>query len=204
MTTCPVELRHHQHSRRRPRVARRRNVTVFGAKASIRCRSGSIRTAAGAQPDAADVIPAIQQQSQQVTAGQSAAAPTCWASFQLTLNVNGRLDDKDSSRTSSSRPAMAEMSPACATLGWSSSAPRPQPDVFAQQQAGDRHRRNPVARCQRARGRAGGTPEKMAALAKGFPQDIRYDTPFDTTKFVSDRSRRSARPSSRPACLCSS
>jgi len=28
--------------------------------------------------------------------------------------------------------------------------------------------------------------KKMAALAKGFPQDIKYDTPFDTTKFVSE------------------
>jgi HAE1 family hydrophobic/amphiphilic exporter-1 len=26
----------------------------------------------------------------------------------------------------------------------------------------------------------------MAALAKAFPQDIKYDTPFDTTKFVSE------------------
>ena len=27
--------------------------------------------------------------------------------------------------------------------------------------------------------------KKMAELAKAFPQDVRYDTPFDTTKFVS-------------------
>ncbi|MDO9060537.1 MAG: efflux RND transporter permease subunit, partial [Bradyrhizobium sp.] len=27
---------------------------------------------------------------------------------------------------------------------------------------------------------------KMAVLAKAFPQDIKYDTPFDTTKFVSE------------------
>ena len=27
---------------------------------------------------------------------------------------------------------------------------------------------------------------KMAALARGVPQDIKYDTPFDTTKFVSE------------------
>src|SRR5213075_1726447 len=28
--------------------------------------------------------------------------------------------------------------------------------------------------------------KKMAELAKGFPQDIKYDTPFDTTRFVSE------------------
>src|SRR5213075_211990 len=28
--------------------------------------------------------------------------------------------------------------------------------------------------------------KKMAELAKGFPQDIKYDTPFDTTKFVKE------------------
>jgi len=26
----------------------------------------------------------------------------------------------------------------------------------------------------------------MAVLAKAFPQDVKYDTPFDTTKFVSE------------------
>src|SRR5213078_3068640 len=28
--------------------------------------------------------------------------------------------------------------------------------------------------------------KKMAQLAKAFPQDIKYDTPFDTTKFVNE------------------
>jgi HAE1 family hydrophobic/amphiphilic exporter-1 len=27
---------------------------------------------------------------------------------------------------------------------------------------------------------------KMAELAKAFPQDIKYDTPFDTTRFVQE------------------
>src|SRR6059058_990840 len=43
-----------------------------------------------------DVISAIQQQSQQVTAGQIGMPPTPpGQAFQYTLNVNGRLDDKD-------------------------------------------------------------------------------------------------------------
>ncbi|MBN4678656.1 efflux RND transporter permease subunit, partial [Pandoraea nosoerga] len=41
-----------------------------------------------------DVIQAIQQQSQQVTAGQVGAPPAPQGqAFQYTLNVNGRLDD---------------------------------------------------------------------------------------------------------------
>src|SRR5206468_12402936 len=41
-----------------------------------------------------DVIQAIQQQSQQVTAGQVGAPPTPpGQAFQYTLNVSGRLDD---------------------------------------------------------------------------------------------------------------
>ena len=43
-----------------------------------------------------DVIQAIQQQSQQVTAGQVGAPPTpAGQAFQYTLNVNGRLDDAE-------------------------------------------------------------------------------------------------------------
>jgi HAE1 family hydrophobic/amphiphilic exporter-1 len=43
-----------------------------------------------------DVIQAIQQQSQQVSAGQVGAPPTPpGQAFQYTLNVNGRLDDTD-------------------------------------------------------------------------------------------------------------
>src|ERR1043165_5063792 len=42
-----------------------------------------------------DVVSSIQQQSQQVTAGQIGAPPTpAGQAFQYTLNVNGRLSDK--------------------------------------------------------------------------------------------------------------
>ena len=52
-------------------------------------------------------------------------------------------------------------------------------------QAGHRHRRVPVARRQRARGREGGREEDGSSWRAQFPQDVKYDTPFDTTKFVS-------------------
>jgi HAE1 family hydrophobic/amphiphilic exporter-1 len=51
-----------------------------------------------------DVISAIQQQSQQVAAGQVGMPPAPQGQdFQYTLNVNGRLDDAERVRRSSSR-----------------------------------------------------------------------------------------------------
>ena len=70
------------------------NVTVFGAgQYSMRVWLDPNKLQArGLMPQ--DVIQAIQQQSQQVTAGQVGAPPTPpGQAFQYTLNVNGRLDD---------------------------------------------------------------------------------------------------------------
>ena len=75
-----------------------------------------------------DVIGIIQQQSQEVTAGQVGAPPAPKGQdFQYTLNLKGRLDDPSSSRTSSSRstPPMADRSPGSATSAAPNSAPRP-------------------------------------------------------------------------------
>ena len=102
------------------------NVTVFGAgQYSMRVWLDPNKLQVrGLMPQ--DVIQAIQQQSQQVTAGQVGAPPTPpGQAFQFTLNVNGRLDDKSSSRTSSSRPATAATSRGCATSAGSNSARRP-------------------------------------------------------------------------------
>src|SRR3974390_2358728 len=70
------------------------NVTVFGAgQDSMRVWLDPNKLQArGLQPQ--DVIQAIQQQSQEVAAGQIGAPPTPpGQAFQYTLNVNGRLDD---------------------------------------------------------------------------------------------------------------
>src|SRR3979490_861145 len=70
------------------------NVTVFGAgQYSMRVWLDPNKLQVrGLMPQ--DVIQAIQQQSQQVTAGQVGAPPTpAEQAFQYTLNVNGRLDD---------------------------------------------------------------------------------------------------------------
>src|SRR5439155_11963047 len=70
------------------------NVTVFGAgQYSMRiCLDPNKLYARNLMPQ--DVISAIQQQSQQVTAGQVGAPPApAGQSFQYTLNVSGRLTD---------------------------------------------------------------------------------------------------------------
>ena len=70
------------------------NVTVFGAgQYSMRVWLDPNKLQVRAlMPQ--DVISAIQQQSQQVTAGQVGMPPTPpGQAFQYTLNVNGRLDD---------------------------------------------------------------------------------------------------------------
>src|SRR6187455_2567291 len=70
------------------------NVTVFGAgQYSMRVWLDPNKLQArGLMPQ--DVIQAIQQQSQQVTAGQVGAPPApAGQAFQYTLNVHGRLDD---------------------------------------------------------------------------------------------------------------
>src|ERR1700731_1818275 len=70
------------------------NVTVFGAgQYSMRIWLDPNKLQVrGLMPQ--DVIQAIQQQSQQVAAGQVGSPPTPpGQAFQYTLNVNGRLDD---------------------------------------------------------------------------------------------------------------
>src|SRR5690349_16778650 len=70
------------------------NVTVFGAgQYSMRVWLDPNKLQVrGLMPQ--DVVQSIQQQSQQVTAGQVGMPPTPpGQAFQITLNVNGRLDD---------------------------------------------------------------------------------------------------------------
>ncbi len=72
------------------------NVTVFGAgQYSMRLWLDPDKLQArGLMPQ--DVIQSVQQQSQQVTAGQVGAPPTpAGQAFQYTLNLNGRFDSAD-------------------------------------------------------------------------------------------------------------
>ena len=79
--------------RQRHRVRRRPVLDAHLARSRTRCRR------AGSTPQ--DVIQALQQQSEQVTAGQIGMPPApSGQSFQYTLNVAGRLSDAEpNSRT---------------------------------------------------------------------------------------------------------
>ena len=153
------------------------NVTVFGAgQYSMRVWLDPNKLyARGLMPQ--DVISAIQQQSQQVTAGQVGAPPApAGQAFQYTLNVSGRLDDTSEFenvivKTGDQRRRHAR---ARRRLGRTRRADL-QPGVLAQQQAGHRHRRIPVARRQRARGPAG-RREEDAGVGEGVSagRDLRH------------------------------
>jgi hydrophobic/amphiphilic exporter-1 (mainly G- bacteria), HAE1 family len=134
-----------------------------------------------------DVINAIQQQSQQVTAGQIGMPPTPpGQTFQLTLNVNGRLDDKDQFEDIIVKLGNSGDVTRVRDVGWVELGAQTYSQMFSlnnKPATGIGVFQSPGANALEVE-RA--VEKKMAALAKGFPQDIKYDTPFDTTKFVSE------------------
>ena len=133
-----------------------------------------------------DVIQAIQQQSQQVTAGQVGMPPTpAGQAFQYTLNVNGRLDDVAEFenmivKTGSNGDVTRVRDVGRVELGAQTYSQmfslnnRPATGIGVFQSPGAN-----ALEVEQA------VKKKMAELAGAFPQDIKYDVPFDTTKFVS-------------------
>jgi hydrophobic/amphiphilic exporter-1 (mainly G- bacteria), HAE1 family len=133
-----------------------------------------------------DVIQAIQQQSQQVTAGQVGAPPTpAGQAFQYTLNVNGRLDDPSQFeniivKTGSNGDVTRVRDIGSVDLGAQTYS-----QIFSlnkQPAVGIGVFQSPGANALEVE-RAVET--KMAELSRAFPEGIKYQTPFDTTKFVS-------------------
>ncbi|MEA2837010.1 MAG: hydrophobic/amphiphilic exporter (mainly bacteria), family [Bradyrhizobium sp.] len=162
------------------------NVTVFGAgQYSMRVWLDPNKLQVrGLMPQ--DVIQAIQQQSQQVTAGQVGAPPTPpGQAFQYTLNVNGRLDDKAQFEDIIIKTGNSGDVTRVRDVGWVELGAQTYSQVFSLNKrpaAGIGVFQTPGANAlevQKA------VERKMAELARAFPQDIKYDTPFDTTKFVS-------------------
>src|SRR6202795_579966 len=133
-----------------------------------------------------DVISAIQQQSQQVTAGQVGAPPTpAGQAFQYTLNVNGRLDDTSEVanvivKTGNNGDVTRGRDVGSVELGAQTYSQifslnsKPATGIGVFQSPGAN-----ALEVEKA------VENKMVALAAQFPIDIKYDTPFDTTKFVS-------------------
>jgi HAE1 family hydrophobic/amphiphilic exporter-1 len=162
------------------------NVTVFGAgQYSMRVWLDPNKLQVrGLMPQ--DVIQAIQQQSQQVTAGQVGAPPTpSGQAFQYTLNVNGRLDDKAQFEDIIVKTGNSGDVTRVRDVGWVELGAQTYSQVFSLNKrpaAGIGVFQSPGANALEVEK---AVEKKMAELARAFPQDIKYDTPFDTTKFVS-------------------
>src|SRR6202789_708661 len=162
------------------------NVTVFGAgQYSMRVWLDPNKLQVrGLMPQ--DVIQAIQQQSQQVTAGQVGMPPTPpGQAFQYTLNVNGRLDDASPFediivKTGGNGVDVTRVR----DVGRVELGAQTYSQVFSLNKkpaTGIGVFQSPGANAldvEKA------IQKKMAELATQFPQDVKYDTPFDTTKFV--------------------
>jgi HAE1 family hydrophobic/amphiphilic exporter-1 len=163
------------------------NVTVFGAgQYSMRVWLDPKRLQARSlMPQ--DVITAIQQQSQQVTAGQVGMPPAPpGQAFQYTLNVQGRLDDKDEFDNIIVKTGNNGDVTRVRDVGWVELGAQTYSQMFSLNQkpaTGIGVFQSPGANALEVEQ---AVQKKMATLAKGFPQDIKYDTPFDTTKFVSE------------------
>ena len=161
------------------------NVTVFGAgQYSMRVWLDPNKLQARALVPQ-DVIQAIQQQSQQVTAGQVGAPPTPpGQAFQYTLNVAGRLGDASQFediivKTGNNGDVTRVRDVGSVELGAQSYS-----QIFSlghQPAAGIGVFQSPGANALQVEQ---AVEQRMAELAKSFPQGVKYDTPFDTTKFV--------------------
>jgi hydrophobic/amphiphilic exporter-1 (mainly G- bacteria), HAE1 family len=161
------------------------NVTVFGAgQYSMRIWLDPNKLQArGLMPQ--DVIQSIQQQSQQVAAGQVGSPPTPpGQAFQYTLNVNGRLDDASQFediivKTGNNGDVTRVRDVGSVELGAQTYS-----QIFSlnnQPATGIGVFQSPGANALQVEQ---AVEKKMTELARAFPEGIKYDTPFDTTKFV--------------------
>lgn len=161
------------------------NVTVFGAgQYSMRLWLDPNKLQSrGLMPQ--DVVQSVQQQSQQVTAGQVGMPPApAGQAFQYTLNVNGRFDDVEQFaniivKTGSNGDVTRLRDVGRVELG---------AQTYSQVFSLDRQAATGIGVFQspgaNALDVAGEVKKKMKELAAGFPQGINYDIPFDTTIFV--------------------
>src|ERR1700694_2027314 len=132
------------------------------------------------------LIPPIQQQTQQVPAGQVGMPPTpAGQAFQYTLNVNGRLDET------------GEFEDVIVKTGNNGDVTRVRDvgsvelvaQTYSQIFSLNKHPATGIGVFQSPGANAleveKAVRKKMATLAAAFPQDVKFDIPFDTTKFVS-------------------
>jgi HAE1 family hydrophobic/amphiphilic exporter-1 len=163
------------------------NVTVFGAgqyAMRVWLDPNQLQTR-GLTPS--DVIAALQQQSQQVTAGQVGMPPAeDGQAFQYTVNVAGRLVDADQfanvvvkvdpdteGRITRVRDVgRVELGAQTYSQGFT---------LNGKQAAGLAIYQLPGANALEV---AAAVEARMAELARSFPQGLQYSVPFNTTRFV--------------------
>ena len=161
------------------------NVTVFGAgQYSMRLWLDPDKLKArGLMPQ--DVIQSVQQQSQQVTAGQVGMPPTPGGTaFQYTLNVKGRFDNAEQFSNIIVKTGNAGDVTRLRDVGRVELGAQTYSQVFSldnRPATGIAVFQSPGANAINV---AGEVKNKMAELARNFPQGVTYDIPFDTTKFV--------------------
>jgi hydrophobic/amphiphilic exporter-1 (mainly G- bacteria), HAE1 family len=161
------------------------NVTIFGAgQYSMRVWLDPEKLKARSL-DAADVVRALQQQSQEVTAGQVGAPPTPpGVDFQYTIEVHGRLTDVEEFEDVIVKTGNAGEVTRVRDIGSVELGAQTYSQIFkvdGKPAAGLGIFQTPGANAldvERA------VEAKMAVLARQFPPGLVYSTPFDTTVFV--------------------
>jgi hydrophobic/amphiphilic exporter-1 (mainly G- bacteria), HAE1 family len=163
------------------------NVNVFGAgQYSMRVWLDPNRMQARGLTTQ-DVIQALQQQSEQVTAGQIGMPPApATQSFQYTLNVLGRLDDPDAFADVIVKTGNAGDVTRVRDIGRVELGAQSYGQAFTLDRkpaAGLAVYQSPGANALDV---AGEVRTKMTALAHEFPAGLVHDIPFDTTTFVNE------------------
>ena len=161
------------------------NVSVFGAgQYSMRIWPIQKLKARGLVPQ--DVIQSLQQQSQQVTAGQVGMPPTqSPQSFQYTLNLAGRLDDVEQFENVIVKTGDKGEITRVRDVGSVELGAQTYGQIFTlngKPAAGMAIFQSPGANALDV---AGTVKDRMTLLEKDFPPGMVAAVPFDTTVFVS-------------------
>ena len=161
------------------------NVNIFGAgQYSMRVWLDPDKLKARSL-NAQDVVQALQQQSQQVTAGQVGMPPTPpGVNFQYTIDLQGRLSDVEQYENVIVKTGSAGELTRLRDIGHVELGAQSYSQIFTldgHPSAGIGIFQTPGANALNVE-RA--VKEKMEELARHFPQGLTYTIPFDTTVFV--------------------
>ncbi|HEX3573569.1 MAG TPA: efflux RND transporter permease subunit, partial [Rhodopila sp.] len=132
-----------------------------------------------------DVTSALQQQNEQVTAGQIGAPPATGQDFQYTLNVAGRLTDPSQFEDIIVKTGADGAVTRIRDIGRVDLGAQTYSQAFTfngKPAAGMAIFQSPGANALTVMKEV---RAKMRELGRNFPQGIQYDVPFDTTRFVS-------------------